>query len=131
MRARFFFIKDLKIINIFINSIIIFYIMMRDDLNQKKRIMQREILIFATVVIVALFMTIHNRNQNDLSQRELQFSEHKANRDNLLMKDGHLVKLGNGVTLSRSADLIIINQYESTIILNNEDVDEVVAFLED
>ena len=105
--------------------------MMCDDLNQKKRIMQREILIFATVVIVALFMTIHNRNQNDLSQRELQFSEHKANRDNLLMKDGHLVKLGNGVTLSRSADLIIINQYESTIILNNEDVDEVVAFLED
>ena len=73
----------------------------------------------------------NNRNQNDLSQRELQFSEHKANRDNLLMKDGHLVKLGNGVTLSRSADLIIINQYESTIILNNEDIDEVVAFLED
>ena len=93
--------------------------------------MQREILIFATVVVVALFMTIHSRNQDDLSQRELQFNEHKTNRDNLLMKDGHLVKLGNGVTLSRSADLIIINQYESTIILSNEDIDEVVAFLED
>ena len=93
--------------------------------------MQREILIFANVVVVALFMTIHSRNQDDLSQRELQFNEHKTNRDNLLMKDGHLVKLGNGVTLSRSADLIIINQYESTIILSNEDIDEVVAFLED
>ena len=47
------------------------------------------------------------------------------------MKDGHLVKLGNGITLSKSADLIIINQFESTIILNSEDIDQVIAFLEE
>ena len=93
--------------------------------------MQREIIIFGTIVIIALFMTVHNRNQNEINERDFQFKEHKINRDNLLMKDGHLVKLGNGITLSKSADLIIINQFESTIILNSEDIDQVIAFLEE
>ena len=93
--------------------------------------MYREITIFGTIVVIALFMTVHNRNQHELNARELEFQEHRNNRDNLLMKDGYLIKLGNGITLSRSADLIIINQFESTIILNNEDIEEVIAFLED
>ena len=92
--------------------------------------MYREFILFGSIVVVALFMTIHNSNLKQINQREQQAHDHKINRDNLLMKDGQLIRLGNGITVSKSANLIIIHQSESTIILNKEDVNSVIAFLE-
>ena len=93
--------------------------------------MQREFILFGSIVVVALFMTIHSSNLKEMSQREQQAHDHRMNRNNLLMKDGYLIRLSNGVTVSKSADLIIINQSKSTIILNKEDINEVIAFLEE
>ena len=91
--------------------------------------MYREFLTFAGIIVIALFMTIHNRNLDAINNAEHNAREHKIERDNLLMRDGQLIKLGNGVTFSKSSDLIIISQAQSTIILNEDDVEEVVAFL--
>ena len=91
--------------------------------------MYREFLTFAGIVVIALFMTIHNRNLDSINNAEQHAREHKIERDNLLMRDGQLIKLGNGVTFSRSSDLIIISQAQSTIILNEDDAEEIVAFL--
>ena len=93
--------------------------------------MQKELLMFISVVVIALFMTIHNRNLNVINASEDQANEHKINRDNLLMQDGQLIRLSNGVTLSRSSDLIIIRQANSTIFFNKSDAPEIVAFLEE
>ena len=48
----------------------------------------------------------------------------------MLIEDGNLIKLNSGVTLSKRADLIIIKQARSTIVLNGNDAKEVIAFLE-
>ena len=91
--------------------------------------MYREFLVLSGIVVIALFMTIHNRNLDAINSADKHAQEHKIKRDNLLMRDGQLIKVGNGVTFSRSSNLIIISQSQSTIILNEEDVEEVVAFL--
>ena len=91
--------------------------------------MYREFLVFAGIVVIALFMSIHNRNLDTINNAEEHAREHRIERDNLLMRDGQLIKVGNGVTFARSSDLIIISQAQSTIILNQDDVDEVIAFL--
>ena len=91
--------------------------------------MYREFLVFSGIVVIALFMTIHNRNLDVINSSEKHAQEHKIKRDNLLMREGQLIRVGNGVTFSRSSDLIIISQAQSTIILNEDDVEEVVAFL--
>ena len=93
--------------------------------------MYRELILFGSIVVVALFMTIHNRNQQDINLNNQQALEHRNNRDNILMKEGSLIKLSNGIVLTKSADLIFISQSNSTIILNKADIDEVVAFLEE
>ena len=93
--------------------------------------MYRELILFGSIVVVALFMTIHNRNQQDINSNNQQALEHRNNRDNILMKEGSLIKLSNGIILKKSADLIFISQSNSTIILNKADIDEVVAFLEE
>ena len=80
--------------------------------------MYREFLTFAGIVVIALFMTIHNRNLDAINNAEQSAREHKIERDNLLMRDGQLIKLGNGITFSKSSYLIIISQAQSTVILN-------------
>jgi len=40
-----------------------------------------------------------------------------------------MIKLSNGITITKSADLIIFSQSNSTIILTKDDVEEVVAFI--
>ena len=92
--------------------------------------MQKEILIFLGVVAVSLFMTIHNHNKLAMNNNEIQLTEQRASQENMLIEDGNLIKLNSGVTLSKSADLIIIKQARSTIILNGNDAKEVIAFLE-
>jgi hypothetical protein len=92
--------------------------------------MQKEILIFLGVVAVSLFMTIHNHNKLAMSSNEIQLVEQRASQESMLIEDGNLIKLNSGVTLSKSADLIIIKQARSTIVLNGNDAKEVIAFLE-
>tara|TARA_B110000196_G_scaffold150710_1_gene130015 strand:- start:217 stop:498 length:282 start_codon:yes stop_codon:yes gene_type:complete len=92
--------------------------------------MQKEILIFLGVVSLSLFMTIHNHNKLAMNSNEIQLIEQRASQENILIEDGNLIKLNSGVTLSKSADLIIIKQARSTIILNGNDAKEVIAFLE-
>ena len=92
--------------------------------------MQKEILIFLGVVAVSLFMTIHNHNKLTMNNNEIQLIEQRASQENMLIEDGNLIKLNSGVTLSKSADLIIIKQARSTIVLNGNDAKEVIAFLE-
>ena len=93
--------------------------------------MYREFLVFAGIVVIALFMSIHNRNLDTINNAEQHAQEHKIERDNLLMQDGQLIRLSNGVTLSSSSDLIIIRQANSTIFFNKSDAPEIVAFLEE
>ena len=92
--------------------------------------MQKEILIFLGVVAVSLFMTIHNHNKLAMNNNEIQLIEQRASQESMLIEDGNLIKLNSGVTLSKSADLIIIKQARSTIVLNGNDAKEVIAFLE-
>tara|TARA_B110000438_G_scaffold157546_1_gene150983 strand:- start:302 stop:583 length:282 start_codon:yes stop_codon:yes gene_type:complete len=92
--------------------------------------MQKEILIFLGVVVVSLFMTIHNHNKLAMNNSEIQLIEQRATQESMLIEDGNLIKLNSGVTLSKSADLIIIKQAKSTIVLNGNDAKEVIAFLE-
>ena len=92
--------------------------------------MQKEILIFLGVVAVSLFMTIHNHNKLTMNSNEIQLIEQRASQESMLIEDGNLIKLNSGVTLSKSADLIIIKQARSTIVLNGNDAKEVIAFLE-
>ena len=92
--------------------------------------MQKEILIFLGVVAVSLFMTIHNHNKLTMNNNEIQLLEQRTSQESMLIEDGNLIKLNSGVTLSKSADLIIIKQARSTIVLNGNDAKEVIAFLE-
>tara|TARA_B100001123_G_C14913519_1_gene868791 strand:+ start:40 stop:321 length:282 start_codon:yes stop_codon:yes gene_type:complete len=92
--------------------------------------MYREFILFGGIVVLALFMSIHNSNQETISQSETKFKEHKEVRDNLLMKEGSLLKIGNGVTFTKNSDLIFVKQSNSTIIINQDDAEEIVSFLE-
>lgn len=91
--------------------------------------MYREFILFSSIIVIALFMTIHSNNQKIINDSDKQTMEHRINRDNLLMKEGSMIKLGNGITITKSADLIIFSQSNSTIILTKDDVEEVVAFI--
>ena len=74
-------------------------------------------------------MTIHSHNKQAMRDSEIRLSEQRVSQENLLMQEGELIKLDGGVTLTKSADLIIIKQSNSTIILNENDAREVIAFL--
>ncbi len=91
--------------------------------------MQREFIIFAGIVVVSIFMTLHSHNKQAMRDSEIRLSEQRVSQENLLMQEGELIKLDGGVTLTKSADLIIIKQSNSTIILNEDDAREVIAFL--
>ena len=91
--------------------------------------MQREFIIFAGIVVVSVFMTLHSHNKQAMRDSEIRLSEQRVSQENLLMQEGELIKLDGGVTLTKSADLIIIKQSNSTIILNEDDAREVIAFL--
>ena len=93
--------------------------------------MIREFILFSSIIVIALFMTIHSNNQKIINESEQQTIEHRINRDNLLMKEGAMIKLGNGVTITKSADLIIFNQSNSTIFLTKDDIQEVIAFIDE
>ena len=72
--------------------------------------MYRELILFASIIVIALFMTIHNSNQEMINESKQLVRDHRENRNNLLMKEGTLIKLSNGIVVTKSADLIFISQ---------------------
>ena len=92
--------------------------------------MYREFIIFTGIVLISLFMTIHNKNKQAILDSTKQLSIQKAFQESSFIKDGILIRLNNGVTLTKRADLIIIKDSYTTIILNKEDAQDVIAFLE-
>ena len=76
-------------------------------------------------------MTLHNNNLEVIEEQTYQSKKQKLSQENFLMSEGTLIKLSNGVTLKRDADLIIVEQSSKTIILNIKDSEEIIAFLED
>ena len=89
----------------------------------------REFIIFSLILVISLFMTIHNNNLNVINKRNLQSNQYRLTQENNLIEDGALIRLSNGVVLRKSADLIIIEQSDKTIIMNSLDAPQVVAFL--
>ena len=75
-------------------------------------------------------MTIHNNNLKVIGTRNLQSEQKKVNQEKFLMNKGELVKLSNGVTIRKNAELIIVEQSDQTIIINASDSDKIAAFLE-
>ena len=67
----------------------------------------KEFLIFFGILVVALFMTIHNNNLKVINERTLQSEQLRLDQENNLIEGGMLVRLSNGVTLKMNADLII------------------------
>ena len=92
--------------------------------------MYREFIIFTGVVVISLFMTIHSKNKKAIQDSANQLSMQKASLETSLIEDGSLIRLNSGVTLTKRADLIIIKDLYTTIILNKEDARDVIAFLE-
>jgi len=92
--------------------------------------MYREFIIFAGIVTVTLFMTIHSHNKKAMQDTQSQLSLQKESQENLLIEDGALIRLNSGVTITKRADLIIIKDAYTTIILHKKDTRDVIAFLE-
>jgi len=92
--------------------------------------MYREFIIFGGIVIVSLFMTVHSHNKKAINDSQTQLSMQKESQENLLIEDGSLIRLNSGVTLTRRANLIIIKDSYTTIILDKNDAQDVIAFLE-
>tara|TARA_B100000686_G_C15850230_1_gene506841 strand:- start:7 stop:288 length:282 start_codon:yes stop_codon:yes gene_type:complete len=93
--------------------------------------MYKELSILFGILSVCLFMTLHNNNLEVIEEQTYQSKKQKLSQENFLMSEGTLIKLSNGVTLKRDADLIIVEQSSKTIILNIKDSEEIIAFLED
>ena len=92
--------------------------------------MYRELSILFTVLAICLFMTIHNNNLESMEEQTYKSDQQKLSQENFLMSEGTLIKLSNGVTIKRDADLIIVQQSSKTIILSIKDSREIIAFLE-
>ena len=92
--------------------------------------MYREFSILFTVLAICLFMTIHNNNLESMEEQTYKSDQQKLSQENFLMSEGTLIKLSNGVTIKRDADLIIVQQSSKTIIFSINDAQEIIAFLE-
>ena len=75
-------------------------------------------------------MTLHNNNLEVMEEQTYKSQKQKLSQENYLNSEGSLIKLSNGVTLKRDADLIIVQQSSKTIILSINDTQEIIAFLE-
>jgi len=92
--------------------------------------MYRELSILFGILSVCLFMTLHNNNLEVIEEQTFKSQKQKLSQENFLISEGALIKLSNGVTIKRDADLIIVQQSSKTIILSIKDSEEIIAFLE-
>ena len=71
-----------------------------------------------------------NNNLEVIEEQTYKSKKQKLSQENFLINEGTLIKLSNGVTLKRDADLIIVQQSSKTIIFSINDAQEIIAFLE-
>ncbi|MAZ60576.1 MAG: hypothetical protein CMG50_00140 [Candidatus Marinimicrobia bacterium] len=93
--------------------------------------MYREFIILSTVVVLSLFMTIHNSNKEEMKDSQTKLSIQRRAQENILMEEGNLMKLNGGVTFRKNSNLIIIKDPYSTIVLDKNDVEDIIVFLEE
>tara|TARA_Y100001970_G_scaffold131785_1_gene162540 strand:- start:414 stop:647 length:234 start_codon:yes stop_codon:yes gene_type:complete len=75
-------------------------------------------------------MTIHNRNKEAMQNSETKLSIQRETQEEMLIQEGNLMRLNGGITFTKNANLIIIKDPYSTIILDKNSTDEIIAFLE-
>tara|TARA_X000001036_G_C20455930_1_gene715353 strand:+ start:51 stop:332 length:282 start_codon:yes stop_codon:yes gene_type:complete len=92
--------------------------------------MYREFIILSTVIVLSLFMTIHNSNKEEMKNSQTKLSIQREVQENILIEEGNLMKLNGGITFTKNASLIIIKDPYSTIVLDKNDVDDIIVFLE-
>lgn len=92
--------------------------------------MYREFIILASVIVLSLFMTVHNRNKEAMKNSETRLSIQRETQEEMLIQEGNLMRLNGGITFTKNANLIIIKDPYSTIILDKNSTDEIIAFLE-
>ena len=92
--------------------------------------MYREVIIFFGILVICLFMTVHNSNLSVIKERTTLSQKQKVTQENYLINEGLLIKLSNGVVLRKSSDIIIIEQASKSIIINRNDASQIIAFLE-
>lgn len=92
--------------------------------------MNKEFLILSSVIVLSLFMTIHNRNKEAMQNSETKLSIQRETQEEMLIEEGNLMRLNGGITFTKNANLIIIKDPYSTIILDKNSTDEIIAFLE-
>ena len=93
--------------------------------------MYREFIILSTVIVLSLFMTIHNSNKEEMKNSQTKLSIQRKAQENLLMEEGNLMKLNGGITFRKNSNLIIIKDPYSTIVLDKNDVEDIIVFLEE
>lgn len=92
--------------------------------------MYREFIILSTVIVLSLFMTIHNSNKEEMKNSQTKLSIQREVQETILIEEGNLIKLNGGITFTKNASLIIIKDPYSTIVLDKNDVDDIIVFLE-
>ncbi len=92
--------------------------------------MRKEFIILIVFVIAVIFMTVNDSNLENVENQKIEGLKYKLSQENFLVNKGELIKLSNGVTIKRNSDLIIIQQQKETIIVNKNDTNEIIAFLE-
>ena len=93
--------------------------------------MYREFIILSTVIVLSLFMTIHNSNKEEMENSQTKLSIQRKAQENFLMEEGNLMKLNGGITFRKNSNLIIIKDPYSTIVLDKNDVEDIIVFLEE
>jgi len=93
--------------------------------------MRKEFIILIVFVVAVIFMTVNDSNLDNIEDQKLQGLKHRLSQENFLVTEGKLIKLSNGVTIKRNSDLIIVEQLSKTIIINKNDSNQIIAFLED
>ena len=92
--------------------------------------MYREFIILSSVIVLTLFMTIHNKNKQEIQNSNTRLSIQREVQEDILIQEGNLMKLNGGITFTKNENLIIIKDPYSTIVLDKNNSNEIIAFLE-
>ena len=92
--------------------------------------MYREFIILLSVIVISLFMTIHNRNKEAMQNSKTKLSIQRETQEDMLIEEGNFMRLNGGITFTKNANLIIIKDPYSTIILDENNAVDIIAFLE-
>ena len=99
--------------------------------NRIKSKMYKEFIILSSVIVLTLFMTIHNKNKQEIQNSNTRLSIQREVQEDILIQEGNLMKLNGGITFTKNENLIIIKDPYSTIVLDKNNTNEIIAFLEE